>query len=1383
MDFSDKSGHIFSLPHYNTKPIGYEYKEQDYVFYISSDRTSRLSIKNYYGDVIYALYRLPKNMNSDEINYKYEIEIVLESNVFKLISSKKIQELVNSNNDINDYIPLVTKDNYYKIYNDEIHSGRTELSSKNDDDLEVMLIHETLENGSEVHYLLIPIYVICSCDEEGTFLSNILIHINDTYDFEETWCPITIGATFIDEYEALMINGRNMGIDLPRDIIKAIYSVSYQNEVFDEALYNVKMKEYLYNYMNIRGEKGNFASAIDSLKWFGWGDKISISKLIATDNEMKAQYIKDFFDISYDIIEAYKFFRNSANISLSLALNKETENNYEQDLSSSGGSGEGHPILEDLTSKTLVNEIWLDNERWGYIKPYYNFSLNELGLKLICLKYYYQKYFLPIHLQIHTLSMIHKVYANNIKFMNKPLEFINEVVVNVYDTIGDEASCIIGNGDIFAEDDKHIHYFTKQIHFVDENFNEFDIPFDKLETYLKDESEDNTLYYINDTCAYVPIHFSEGVHTINFILYDITQERTIYEYNDNFIITKNEETEETSYKNFVIHPKSLMNLSKDVTLVNWLFDDFIIYINDNNTWYSYKFNFSINEMHIEAGKLYYEYNELFKQVDYDKLINGELVFNSYMHEPGLVTVNSNEFWNRKSPLSVYEYIDNLYNKNYIYVTPSDIQPQIEISKYDETILNKLSNILFNDDVDPLYLPDSESIIIYNTKRENSNKVYTLIKIPSQDEDQPNVYRIEKHILDISISDLKSKDIVGQYAYTPRLGSTYYNFRLLMHDYEKAYEHVYGSMFNGINNKSPLNIIELYEIYKKESFDRNNILYLEPNRTMTFNGFMFETPSVVKSIVEDIKTKGSPILISYDNNIEAKYMFEDPVVDRDTNNLFIASSNPEIYGNDFISYEDIKDREASNTNDEEIAVHIDDSNISYVLNDKYDNPAALWYNYQIDVKGKYLSNFLFNNEIVKLFNEYSKSSYDENNNLIDASYAYRGYRNFILEDLSVLTYGTYKIGVHIDDNFDDFKNCIGVGIVYENTQEVILSDSYDDDKQDIYLMFERNEENDPQDCGHIYMFLYINDERAGLTLFDSKQVVYMFIKDTSELFEPQKYTGYDESVLNDNIFEITYKNKNNEDVTQKFNFGDNTSNEVVSLYTELAPLFENPIYDEETSTLTYNQYAKETINIAGKDHEILMDNYIMHDDKSWYLVRISKYPINVKVYENDELVNDPILLAYNNSNMNKWMKEFLKSTDTTLELTVTEPGSTKPLNMYEFRRKNAVLKLLPNRLKYERNEDNKNYYSIKDNDLIIARIFNNDKLGFNPVASPKWTISGKSYTNLYIKNKKLGNTDAICFTASAVNNQIGYYDISVNYSLDYAPVNIKENRKTSIKILK
>ena len=111
MEFLDNTGHIFSLKSYNEKPIGYEYEETPYIFWMDSN-TSRLSINNYYSRPIYALYLLDKDYNIDELmkeDSPIQISIEIEnSNVYKLIDSLKFNEYILSNdyNDLNDYIDL-----------------------------------------------------------------------------------------------------------------------------------------------------------------------------------------------------------------------------------------------------------------------------------------------------------------------------------------------------------------------------------------------------------------------------------------------------------------------------------------------------------------------------------------------------------------------------------------------------------------------------------------------------------------------------------------------------------------------------------------------------------------------------------------------------------------------------------------------------------------------------------------------------------------------------------------------------------------------------------------------------------------------------------------------------------------------------------------------------------------------------------------------------------------------------------------------------------------------------------------------------------------------------------------------------------------------------
>ena len=478
MEFVDNTGHIFSLPSYDKKPIGYEYEENPYIFWIDSQTANHLSIDNYYGRVINVLFEVEDT--DIDVNERYSFEISMDSKVFTLISPLKFNEQIDNLSSIKDCVNIV-----------DTRNGIDLLSQRlTNDDLIVIKTTEKA-NGATYKYLMIPLYVIATTSEEGTWSSNIMIHIHDNdEDISDVWCPITVGGTFINDYEALIINGKNMGVNLPKDILRAVYNKSFYDNEFDVDLYNEKLKEYLINYMTIKGECGNFRSVIDSFKWFGWGDKLTVSKLIKTDNEFQDQYILDYFNISTDILDSYRTFRNTTYTSLYVSLNVETDDEYEQHFDEYFW-GEGKPKLIDLMEHYIkVNvghdlDIKEDREKYWYWKPYYDFTFVELGLKLACLKHYVEKYFLPIHLKIHTATLSHKVFANDIKLSVHEKIALTEAPIEIGSYNKDVD--FLGNG---------IHYFTKQIHWTDNSFNEF--------------GDTNTIddwYYINDTCVNIPIKF------------------------------------------------------------------------------------------------------------------------------------------------------------------------------------------------------------------------------------------------------------------------------------------------------------------------------------------------------------------------------------------------------------------------------------------------------------------------------------------------------------------------------------------------------------------------------------------------------------------------------------------------------------------------------------------------------------------------------------------------------------------------------------------------------------------------------------------------------------------------------------------------------------
>ena len=85
MEFIDRTGHIFSLPSYDTYPTGYEYETFDYIFYLEDEYVRRLSVNNYYIKPVRVL--LHKDSGAVDA-----LSIKVDSSVFRLIGSKAIQE-------------------------------------------------------------------------------------------------------------------------------------------------------------------------------------------------------------------------------------------------------------------------------------------------------------------------------------------------------------------------------------------------------------------------------------------------------------------------------------------------------------------------------------------------------------------------------------------------------------------------------------------------------------------------------------------------------------------------------------------------------------------------------------------------------------------------------------------------------------------------------------------------------------------------------------------------------------------------------------------------------------------------------------------------------------------------------------------------------------------------------------------------------------------------------------------------------------------------------------------------------------------------------------------------------------------------------------------
>lgn len=224
-----------------------------------------------------------------------------------------------------------------------------------------------------------------------------------------------IGADFYGENEELYIGLMNRGVEIPREIQKAIYSSNVHEDYYDNILLNRKWKELLSNFWDVMDNRGSYKSLLNSLKWFEYGDNINLYEVWRRYEGKKEWFgvheIQDVMSNKYRMTKSN--FMKTTYIALSLALNKATK---EMD-------DDGNPVLEEIS---------------------YKWSNEDMALKLCLLNKFYQTYFMPIHLDLFYSTIEKIVYTNTFKVLTAPL-FSRKDVQYYTDAI----SCNVKNGDSF----------------------------------------------------------------------------------------------------------------------------------------------------------------------------------------------------------------------------------------------------------------------------------------------------------------------------------------------------------------------------------------------------------------------------------------------------------------------------------------------------------------------------------------------------------------------------------------------------------------------------------------------------------------------------------------------------------------------------------------------------------------------------------------------------------------------------------------------------------------------------------------------------------------------------------------------------------------------
>lgn len=657
LGFIDNTGKVFSFDNYQDS-TGYELLQNKYIFWVDNPVTDfDLSINTYY------IKQITPYITNDalDISSVKSIKIELASNKFSLIKYSDIKADSALTIDLNNISNLK-----------EITYNSNEF-----------IIDETSKD------LIAPFFVLTKSSEEGTYSTNALITVTFRNDdqVQTIYNVITIGGTFISEDEKFSINVNNMGFTIPKSIINAVYQGELQLENyqgnynnFDFSLYNAKLREYLLYNKNLKNNKGNYNSIKSHLDWFGWGTDLTLTKLLKTDNQFLTQYLDRDYIANNDNNVLINHFVHTALINVRLSQNEilyDYNNNIkeiqfeDQDWDSTDLIGEGAVKTSDLFDKYVPVNLE-ENSNFQYIEPFYRYSLNTILIKLAFLKYYYKKYFLPVHVDTLSVDVNERCFIPDIKlYTSVKSGFTVPMLLN-----SDNNYVIIG-------DTSETVFLTKKTCYTNDCFIEFEgyTEHENLELIANSDSEN--LYEVKEMHAKIPLRFYKDIE--EYLNIGSIEEDEDYIYNINIILSKynkdlNRYTSiysktKTFTKNlagntdgFIIIP-NINGTNHDATWYEEYDNLYKLDVYSNGSWFSKVFKVKFPPVNFNLGYLKYTYQteeELKKGISPFSTSLGE----SFMREPKLVTLDNIKFVKD----TIYDvYIDNdntsndyinLYKDNY-----------------------------------------------------------------------------------------------------------------------------------------------------------------------------------------------------------------------------------------------------------------------------------------------------------------------------------------------------------------------------------------------------------------------------------------------------------------------------------------------------------------------------------------------------------------------------------------------------------------------------------------------------------------------------------------------------------------------------------------------
>ena len=220
----------------------------------------------------------------------------------------------------------------------------------------------------------------------------------------------SIGADFYGENEELTINMLNNGLEIPTAIQRAVYGIDIEECKDDNILLNRKWKELLSNYWDLIANKGSYKSLYNTLKWFEYGDTLKLYEVWKRYDKNRVKFeVRDIQEILGDkYFESMQSTVKTTYIAIYLALEEFVKDNnggikYDKEL---------NPLLQRIS---------------------YDWSKDELSLKLALLANFYQTYFMPIHLDLVHATIEDVVFTNTFKSITSPLLNREDFILNYSD--------------------------------------------------------------------------------------------------------------------------------------------------------------------------------------------------------------------------------------------------------------------------------------------------------------------------------------------------------------------------------------------------------------------------------------------------------------------------------------------------------------------------------------------------------------------------------------------------------------------------------------------------------------------------------------------------------------------------------------------------------------------------------------------------------------------------------------------------------------------------------------------------------------------------------------------------------------------------------------